>query len=103
MRRHCNSCPALIVPLPALVAPRPGILALTPLPVNRFHDKLAPNVPKNMLRNRSFCSFASFQTISLTFLINEADSSRDLSIFIILCIFSFEINNGVIPEPKILF
>ena len=33
---------------------------VTSLPVIRFPNKLAPNVPNNMLRNPPFCSFVSF-------------------------------------------
>ena len=45
---------------PVLITPCPGIFdRLTPLPINRFHNKLAPKVPNNVLRNPSFCSFAS--------------------------------------------
>ena len=33
---------------------------ITPLPANIFPNRLAPNVPNNILRNPLFCSFASF-------------------------------------------
>ena len=32
--------------------------------LNRFPNKLAPNVPNNMLRNSLFCSFASYWNVS---------------------------------------
>ena len=38
----------------------PGILAFTPLPVNRFPNKLALNAANIMPKNLPFCSFASF-------------------------------------------
>ena len=53
--------PALVIPSPPRITPHPGVFdRLTPLPINRFTNKLAPNVPSNMPRNTSFCSFASF-------------------------------------------
>ena len=75
MKWNWQSCPAarapsptLIVPSPALHNPHPCMLEyfgrLTPLPVNRFPNKLAPNVPNNMLRNSLFCSFASYWNVS---------------------------------------
>ena len=73
-----NSCPVLVVLLPAVITPYPGIFdLLTLLPVNRFPNKLAPNVPNNILRNKPFCSIASFLIVSLTLFIRNPDSSRD--------------------------
>ena len=83
---------ALIVPLPALI---------TPLPVNTFPTKVAPNVPKNILRNLPFCYFASFLIVSLMPFINKSNSLRDLTIFIISSISSFEIINVLISDPKV--
>ena len=45
--------------------------------------------------------FASFLIVLLTPFINKPDSSRDLTIFIILFIFSLEIIYVVIPDPNI--
>ena len=61
----------LVVPSPALIVP---------LPVKRFPNKLAPNVPINILRIPPFCSSVSFLIVSLTPFINKPDSLRDLSI-----------------------
>ena len=47
--------------------------AFTSLPVNRFSDKLVPNVPNNMLRNPSFCYFALFSIVSLSPFTNKLD------------------------------
>ena len=55
-----------------------------------------------MLRNPHFCSFALFSVVLLATFINKPDSSRDLTIFIILFISLFEINIVVIRSPKIL-
>ena len=74
---------------------------IVPLPVKRFPNKLAPEVPDNVLRNRPFCYFASFLIVSLTPFINNSDSSRDLTIFIISFISSLEINSVVKPDPNI--
>ena len=65
---------ALTVPSPALIVP---------LPVNRFLIKLAPKMPHYIPRNPPFCSFASFSIVSLTPFINNPDSSRDLTTFMI--------------------
>ena len=64
---------------------------LTPLPINRFSYKIAPDVPDNLLRNL------------LTPFINKIDSSRDLIIFMISFISSLEVIYVVIPDPKIFF
>ena len=61
-----------MVTLSAVTTLLPGILVFTPLPVNRFRNKLALNVPNNIIRNASFCFFffASFLNIVLTNFIN---------------------------------
>ena len=66
-----------------------------PVSVDRFPNKVAPNVPYNILRNPLFCSFASFLIFSVTSFINQPDSSRNSIIFIIPFISSFEIINVV--------
>ena len=38
----------------------PQTALFIPSPANIFPNKLAPNVPNNILRNPPFCSFASF-------------------------------------------
>ena len=38
----------------------PSPALFIPLPANIFPNKLAPNVPNNLLKHPSFCSFASF-------------------------------------------
>ena len=49
--------PALTIPFPFLF-PEPALTI--PYPVNKFPNKLAPEVPKNILKNPPFCSFVSF-------------------------------------------
>ena len=73
---------------------------LTPLPVNRFSNKVAPNVPNNILRNRPVYSFALFLIVLLMPFITKPDSSRDLTIFMIL-ISSLETITVVVPDPNI--
>ena len=68
MRWHWKFSLALVTPSPALI---------TPFPVNAFSNILAANVPNDMKRNPSFCSFASFLLVSLISFINNPDSSSD--------------------------
>ena len=63
---------------------------IDPLLPDRFPKKLPPNVPNNILKNPLFCPFASFLIFSQPF-INKPDYTRDLTIFIISFISSFEI------------
>ena len=46
--------PALTIPSPALYIPLPFPALYIPFPVKRFPNKLAPNVPNNILRNPPF-------------------------------------------------
>ena len=41
----------------------------TTLTVNKFRNKLVPNVPNKMLRIPPFSYFASFSIVSLTFIL----------------------------------
>ena len=61
----------------ALIIPLPGVTV--PVPVNRFPNKLTPDVPDNMPRNPRFCTIASFLILSLMLFINKPDFSRDLT------------------------
>ena len=76
------SSPSLIVPSPTL-------------------NKLAPDVPNNILRNAPLCYFASFLIVLLTSFINKPDSSSDLTIFIISIISSLKVINVVTHDPNI--
>ena len=71
------------------------------LPVNRFPNKLAPKVPNNIPKKSPFYSSALFLIVSFTPYINNPDSSRDLTIFIISSISSLEIISVVKPDPSI--
>ena len=80
-----------------------------PVPANRFPNKLAPKVPKNIPGNPPFYSFTSFLIVSLMSFINKSDSLSDLTIFIISFISSLEIIKVVhfaesevrVPDPNI--
>ena len=62
-----------LVPPPPLITPCIGMSAFldkvfelfTPLPHDRFPNKIAPNARNNMQRNLLFCSFASLLIVSL--------------------------------------
>ena len=56
-----------------------------------------------MPRNPTVCTFASCSIDLLTTFIKKLDCSRDLAIFVISFISSFEIISVVIPDPYIWF
>ena len=57
--------PALTIPSPALTIPSP-VLTIPFPPVNRFPNKLAPNIPSNILKNPPLCSLVSFSIVLVT-------------------------------------
>ena len=77
--------------------------SVTPLPYNKFPSRLAPRVPNSMLRNPSFCFLVSFSIVRVTSFLSMQESSKDLTIFIISCIPSFDIMSTVVPVPKIFY
>ena len=60
------------------------------LSVNRFPNKLAPNVADKLPKYLPFYTFASFLIVLLTVFINKPDSSRALFVFMISLISSLE-------------
>ena len=56
--------PALTIPSPALTIPWPALIIPFP-PVNKLPNKLAPNVPSNILKNPPLCSLVSFSIVLL--------------------------------------
>ena len=56
-------------------------------------------VPNNIGRNPPLSYFASLLIVSLIPFISKPDSSRDVTIFNMSPISSFEIINVVIPDP----
>ena len=59
------SSPALTIPSPALTIPSPALIIPFP-PVNKFPNKLAPNVSINILKNPPLCSLVSFSIVLVT-------------------------------------
>ena len=90
-------------PQPVLISPSPALFIS--LPANKLHNKLALNVPNNMLRNPLFCCLASFKIVSLFPFNNKPESSRDLTVFIYnVFISSFDIISVVVlPDPNFFF
>ena len=69
---------------------------------NLFLDNvqlISTNVPNSIGKNPLFCSFASFLIVSLIPFTSNHDFSRDLTIFLISSISSFEIAKAVVPDP----
>ena len=66
-----------------------------------------PNVPNNILRSPTFCSFTSVLIVSVTLFNNKPESSRDFTILIMSSNSLFDIIDVVVlllcPDPKILF
>ena len=83
----------------ALINPSPVLLIA--LPAKILPNKLAHNVPYNIIINPPLCFLASFLIVSLSPFNNEPESSRDLTILIMSSISSFDINSVVVPDPNI--
>ena len=83
------------------MAPLPFPALYIRLPVKRFPNKLAANVPNNILRNAVFCSFTSFYTVSVTPFNDKPESSRDFTILMMPSISSFDIISALFPDPNI--
>ena len=73
---------------------------IVPLLVNIVPNKLPPKVPNKIAINPPFCYFASFLIVSLMPFINKPDSSRDLTIFMILFISSLRVINVVVHKAN---
>ena len=96
--------PTLTIPSPlALFATLPSpALTITFPPVNKLPNKLAPNVPSNILKNPTLCSLFSFSIVLLTPFNKIPEFSRASIIFIISFISSCSTINFT-PEPCIFF
>ena len=84
-----------------ILAALPGLVAIVPLLVYRFPNKLTPKVPNNVPRSPPFCSFTSFLIVWLTLYINKPDFSSDSIICMISLISSLAIINIVLPDLNI--
>ena len=71
---------------------------IIPFPVNKLPNKLAPKVPKSILKNSPLCSLISFSIVLLTPFYKISEFSGSLIILITSCISSSSIIN-LIPEP----
>ena len=60
-------------------------------------------MPNSILRKPPLCSLASSFIVLLTPFNNILESSRDITIFKMSCISSFEIIRVVVPDPRIFF
>ena len=60
------------------LAPSPALII--PFPINKLPNKLAPNVPTNILKNPPFCSLVSF-SIALVIPFNKIQEFSNTSIF----------------------
>ena len=87
----------LPLPSPALTFPSPALIIPFP-PLNKLPNKLAPNVPSNILKNHPLCSLVSFSIVLLTPFYKIPEFSRASTIFIISFISSCSIIN-LTPEP----
>ena len=89
---------------PDLIVSSPALVIL--LTVNRFYNKVAPNVPNDIRKNSPFCPFASFSIVLLASVINidininKPDYLTNVTAFIIFSIFLFEIINVVLCCAK---
>ena len=70
---------------------------ITSFPVNKLPNKLAPKVPKSILKNHPLCSVISFSIVLLTPFNKISEFSSSLIILIISCISSSLIIN-IIPR-----
>ena len=96
--------PARTIPLPLVLLatlPSPALTIPCP-PVNKLPNKLAPNVPSNILKNPPFYSLVSFSIVLLTPFNKIPEFSRASIIFIISLMSSCSIIN-LTPEPCIFF
>ena len=71
---------------------------VTLFPAIAFPNILVANICNKIESNSVFCSFVSFLFVSLIPFINNPYTSRDLIIFIISFISSFEIINTAVRE-----
>ena len=50
-----------LLPSPDITIPSPALII--PFPVNKLHNKLAPKIPKSILKNPPLCSLISFSIL----------------------------------------
>ena len=82
-----------LLPSPALTIPSPTLIMLFP-PVNKLPNKLAHNVPSNILKNPPLSSLVSFSIVLLTPFNKISEFSRASIIFTISFMSSSSIINS---------
>ena len=110
MRWHQKYCLALIVPSASLVAPSTVPIVFYPaliipfqnILLNKFLNKIAPKRPYNRVKNSPFFYLVSFSIVFVAPFNKKTWYLRDLTMFIISPISSFEITNAVVPELYIV-
>ena len=70
-----------LLPSSAFTIPSPALII--PFPVNKLPNKLAPKVPKSILKNPPLCSLISFLIVLLTPFNKISEFSSSLIILII--------------------
>ena len=70
-----------LFPSPALTIPSPALII--PFSVKKLPNKLAPKVPKSILKNPHLCSLISFSIVLLTPFNKISEFSSSLIILII--------------------
>ena len=92
-------------PQPALTVCSPDFITrlLDKFFANRSPSKEAPKVPRRIDRKPPLCSFASFLIVSLTPFNSTPECARDLTIFKMSFVSSFDIIKVVVPDPRIFF
>ena len=76
-----------LAPSPALTIPSPALII--PFPVNKLPNKLAPNVPSNILKNPPLCYLVSYSIVLVTPFNKIPEFSNASIIFIMSFISSF--------------
>ena len=90
-----------LTPAPALITPSPARTIPFP-PVNKFPNKLAPKVPKSILKNPSLCSLVSF-SIFLVTPFNKIPEFSNVSIIFIISFMSSCSLTNLTHFPLIFF
>ena len=93
--------PALTIPSPARTIPSPALIIPFPT-INKLPNKLAPNVPSNILKNPPLCSLVLFSIVLVAPFNKIPEFSNASIIFIISFISSCSIIH-LTSEPCIFF
>ena len=86
-----------LTPSPAFITPSPARTIPFP-PVNKFPNKLAPNVPINILKSPPLCYLVSFSIVLVT-PFNKIPEFSNASIIFIISFMSSCSTIDLTPEP----